>query len=322
MSFPLLSPGALPGETTLEIGAGALNFLAMLALYRAFAPSGKASARARAHANRRRELRTSLLAPKKATRQKKSITAVRGMLERLKLTRGEEVRKSAEQLAQAGWRGGDALTLYLGVRIALPPVLAILAYVLAPLVLVHAPAIERVLVGAAGIAVGAFAPTLFVTNAAQKRRQNIQLGLPDALDLFVICTEAGLGMDAAVTRVAREIGPSGPELADELALLAIELGFLPRRSDALANFDKRINLASIRGLINALTQAERYGTPLAQSLRVLAAEFRNARMMRAEEKAARLPAILTVPMIMFILPPLFVILIGPAIVQVLEQFHK
>jgi tight adherence protein C len=322
MSFPSLPLGALLGETALEIGAGALNFLAMLALFRAFAPSGKANARARAHATRRRELRTTLLAPKKAARPKTSITAVRGMLERLKLTRGEEVRKSAELLAQAGWRGADALTLFLGVRMALPTALAILAYILAPLVLVHAPPFQRILVGAAGIAVGAFAPTLFVTNAAQKRRQKIQLGLPDALDLFVICTEAGLGMDAAVTRVAREIGPNGPELADELALLGIELGFLPNRADALASFDKRINLPSIRGLINALTQAERYGTPLAQSLRVLASEFRNDRMMRAEEKAARLPAVLTVPMIIFILPPLFVILIGPAIVQVINQFPK
>jgi tight adherence protein C len=141
-------------------------------------------------------------------------------------------------------------------------------------------------------------------------------GLPDALDLFVICTEAGLSLDAAVTRVGREIGGSCPELADELGLTAIELGFLPDRRDALLNLARRVAAPQVRGLVNTLVQTEKYGTPLAQSLRVLAAEFRDTRMMKAEEKAARLPAILTVPMIAFILPPLFVVLLGPAIVQV------
>jgi tight adherence protein C len=321
MSLADLLPSGVTGEAVVEIAAGVANFLALLALYRAFAPNGAINARARSHAKRRQELRSALLAPARSARRQKSVVAVRGLLERLKLTRGEEVRKSSELLAQAGWRSADALTMFLGVRLAMPLSLGVLAYLLAP-VLLHGPPTLRMLAGVAGIFVGAFAPSMYVKNAGQKRRQKIQRGLPDALDLFVICTEAGLSLDAAVARVSREIGANAPELGDELGLVAIELGFLPHRADALTNLAKRVDMPSIRGLVNTLAQTERYGTPLAQSLRVLASEFRNARLMKAEEKAARLPATLTVPMIVFILPPLFVVLIGPAIIQVLAQLHK
>jgi tight adherence protein C len=145
--------------------------------------------------------------------------------------------------------------------------------------------------------------------------------LPDALDLLVICAEAGLSLDAALTRVARELGGSAPQLADEFGLTSVELGFLPNRRQALLNLAKRTDLASVRGVVNTLVQTERYGTPLAHALRVLAAEFRDERMLKAEEKAARLPATLTVPMILFILPTLFLVLIGPAIIRTLETLH-
>jgi tight adherence protein C len=179
----------------------------------------------------------------------------------------------------------------------------------------------RATVAMMGMAAGAFAPTYLVKRACKKRLRLIQQALPDTLDLFVICSEAGLGLDTAISRVAREIIPNAPELADELGLTAIELGFLPNRRDALINLTKRTDSPSIRGLVNTLIQTERYGTPLAQSLRMLASEFRHTRMMKAEEKAARLPATLTVPMIVFILPTLFVVLIGPAIIQVLTAMH-
>jgi tight adherence protein C len=211
--------------------------------------------------------------------------------------------------------------MILGLRLALPLGLGILAFVLAPGVMHSISPVVRMCVGFAGIAVGGFTPSVAVKNSIQNRQRKIQLGLPDALDLFVICAEAGLGLEAAIVRVAREIGAGAPELADELGLTAIELGFLPNRRDALANLTRRVDAAPIRNLVNTLTQTERYGTPLAQSLRVLAAEFRNMRMMKAEEKAARLPATLTVPMIVFIMPPLFAVLIGPAIVQIMASLH-
>jgi tight adherence protein C len=134
----------------------------------------------------------------------------------------------------------------------------------------------------------------------------------------VICAESGLSLDAALDRVANEIGGASSELAEELSLTSIELGFLPERRHALLNLNRRTNLPSIRGVVNTLMQTEKYGTPLSQSLRVLANEFRDQRLLKAEEKAARLPATLTVPMIVFILPVLFIVLIGPAVLKVMD----
>jgi tight adherence protein C len=135
----------------------------------------------------------------------------------------------------------------------------------------------------------------------------------------VICAESGLSLDAALDRVANEIGDANVELGEELSLTSIELGFLPDRRLALLNLNRRTNLPSIRGVVNTLLQTEKYGTPLSQSLRVLATEFRDQRLLRAEEKAARLPATLTVPMIVFILPVLFIVLVGAAVIRVMDN---
>jgi tight adherence protein C len=165
----------------------------------------------------------------------------------------------------------------------------------------------------AGTLIGAYkAPDIFLKNRIDKRTAAIRKGLPDALDLLVICAEAGLTVDAAFNRVARELGKAYPELGDEFALTSIELGFLTDRRSAFENLAMRIDLESIRGVVTTMIQTEKYGTPLASALRVLSAEFRNERMMRAEEKAARLPAIMTVPLILFILPVLFIVILGPA----------
>lgn len=315
-------PAGFPVETVIEAVAAMATFTVVVILYRAFLPNDAMNARARAHAKRRTELRSQLLSPTRSAGRAKSVVAVRGLLERLKLTRSEEGRKASELLARAGWRSPDALTMFLGMRLGTPVGLGLLIFLLLPAWFHGLSPLLHALGAFGGVLVGAHAPTLFVNNTIGSRGQKIQRGLPDALDLFVICAEAGLSLEAALTRVAREIGPNAPELADELGLTAIELGFLPNRRDALANLAKRVETPSIRGLVNTLAQTEKYGTPLAQALRVLAAEFRNMRMMKAEEKAARLPAILTVPMIMFILPPLFIILLGPAIIQVLATFKK
>jgi tight adherence protein C len=166
---------------------------------------------------------------------------------------------------------------------------------------------------------GFFAPELYVSNLTSKRQLVLSKGLPDALDLLVICAESGLALDIALERVANEIGAANAELGEELELTSIELGFLPERRQALLNLSRRTNLPAIRGVVNTLLQTEKYGTPLSQSLRVLANEFRDHRLLRAEEKAARLPATLTVPMIVFILPVLFIVLIGPAIISVMDN---
>ena len=166
------------------------------------------------------------------------------------------------------------------------------------------------------------APDLWLGNKIKKRSDAVRKGLPDALDLLVICAEAGLTVDAAFNRVAKELGKAYPELGDEFGLTAIELGFLAERRQAFENLASRVDLEAVRGVVTTMIQTEKYGTPLASALRVLSAEFRNERMMRAEEKAARLPAIMTVPLILFILPTLFIVILGPAACSISDNLFK
>ena len=164
---------------------------------------------------------------------------------------------------------------------------------------------------------GAKLPSIMAHNARTKRYGVIQKGLPDGLDLMMICAEAGLSLSASLDRVSRELNLPYPELAEELGTTSIELGFLPDRKKALTNLAERVNMQEVRGIVSVLIQTEKYGTPVSQALRVLSAEFRMQRMLRAEQKAARLPAIMTVPMIVFILPTLFVVIIAPAVIKLL-----
>ncbi|MBU6207571.1 MAG: type II secretion system F family protein, partial [Alphaproteobacteria bacterium] len=166
------------------------------------------------------------------------------------------------------------------------------------------------------------APDIWMSNLISKRTTAIRKALPDALDLLVICAEAGLTVDAAFSRVSRELERAYPELCDEFMLTSIELSFLSERRQAFENLAKRVNLEALRGVTTTMIQTEKYGTPLASALRVLSAEFRHDRMMRAEEKAARLPALMSIPLILNILPTLFVVVIGPASCSIAAQFSK
>jgi tight adherence protein C len=178
----------------------------------------------------------------------------------------------------------------------------------------------RLLAAGAAALFGFFAPGIYIKNLTSKRKKRLQLGLPDALDLMIICAEAGLSLDATLLRVSRELQAACPDLAEELAITAAELTFLPDRRQAFENLNNRTDMSSIRGVVNTLMQTAKFGTPLANSLRVLAIEYRDARMFRAEEKAARLPALMTVPMILFILPTLFIVLMGPAALNIIDTF--
>jgi tight adherence protein C len=305
------------GRTLIALAAGVGNFLTILAVLRAMSPRDLVTARARRHARRRRELRAQRLAPKRAN-LRPGLTYAKNLVERLRLDRSDEARQVAEQLVQAGFRSPDAAKVFLAIRLISPMVVGFVAYTFAPWIVRDMPNATRVVVTAGAMLLGAYLPTILLRNAITRRQQALLKGLPDGLDLLVICAEAGLSLDAALSRVSREIGGGCPELADELGLTTIELSFLPDRREALANLAKRTAMPQLKALVNTLAQTERYGTPLAQALRVLAAEFRDTRLMKAEEKAARLPATLTVPMIAFVLPPLFVVLIGPAVIQVLK----
>jgi len=309
-------------ETGIAMVGGIGVFVTLVALGRAFVPHDPMAARIKSHQQRRQHLLQQILtvdAPEGNAKQD-FVHLIRKVVEQLKLTRGDEARKTTDKLAQAGWRSRDMLAVYLGARLLMPFVAGGGALFLVTMMGENLSMLSAVSAAGAGVLVGAYLPVLLLKNAVARRYQKIRRQLPDALDLLVICAEAGLSLDAALTRVAREMGPSAPELSDEVGLTAIELGFLPNRRQALLNLVRRADIPPIRAVINTLMQTERYGTPLAHSLRVLAAEFRDDRMMKAEEKAARLPAIMTVPMILFILPCLFVVLIGPAIIQVIETF--
>jgi len=226
-------------------------------------------------------------------------------------------------LARAGIRSQDAMVKYLFAQISLPFLFGSVTFIdinvlhLMPL----GPEFGLVASGVATL-LGFYAPRIYLRNAADKRAKQMQLALPDGLDLMVICAEAGLSLDATLVRVSRELGNTWPELAEELAITAAELTFLPERRMAFENLNTRTDSDGIRGVVNTLQQTAKFGTPLAQSLRVLAAELRTARMTRAEEKAARLPALLTIPMMIFILPTLFIVLLGPAAISVMDTFSK
>jgi tight adherence protein C len=245
------------------------------------------------------------------------------LMRRLRRMQSGQLDRIRGKLLTAGFRSREAIGIYVGAKLAGPFLLAAVAFLLVYGVQVgHLPMAWRPAVPLAAVLLGFLAPDLYLRNAAAKRRHALQKALPDGLDLLVICAEAGLSLDAALNRVAEEVAISAPELADELALTAVELNFLPERRLALANLAKRVDLPAARGVVNTLIQTEKYGTPLAQSLRVLSAEFREQRMLRAEEKAARLPATMTVPMILFILPTLFIVLVGPAMIDVYDSMTK
>jgi tight adherence protein C len=222
---------------------------------------------------------------------------------------------------QAGYRNTDAVVIYQVARLTLPLVVGLVGVILFYGLKTFPTHESMYPVYSIGfVFFGLKLPDILVTNQKNKRTEAIRKGLPDALDLLVVCAEAGLTLDSALNRVAKELGRAYPELSDEFSLTAIELGFLPERRQALLNLSERVDLPALRGVVTTLVQSERYGTPLASSLRVLSAEFRNERLMKAEEKAARLPATLTVPLILFILPTLFVVLLGPAACKVADDF--
>jgi tight adherence protein C len=314
-------PFGLTAENLLLVLMTAVAFMTVLAVWYGLIERDPMERRARVLADRRTELRASVLKERgQSRRQQESLSVMRRVVKSLKLMQSQQSSKLTDRLAQAGLRSRDAVTVFLFFKVATPVLLAAAVFLLVHFLEIAdlSPAVRLCAVlGGAGL--GFFAPELYVSNLTSKRQLALSKGLPDALDLLVICAESGLALDIALERVANEIGAANPALSEEIELTSIELGFLPERRQALLNLSRRTNLPAIRGVVNTLLQTEKYGTPLSQSLRVLANEFRDQRLLRAEEKAARLPATLTVPMIVFILPVLFIVLIGPAIISVMDN---
>jgi tight adherence protein C len=249
-----------------------------------------------------------------------SMATLKRLVEALKLTRGEEAQSTADKLLKAGYRSREALVVYMGIRLVLPVILTSLVFLV--VAMFHLTMAQLGLSGS-GIAISAtYLPPMVLKKITTARNRRFTRVLPDVLDLLVICAEGGLSLDGALNRVSKEFRRFLPEMADELGLTAIELGFLPQRRDALDNLSKRVDIPGMHSLTHTLIQTERYGTPLAHSLRALSSELRDERMLKAEEKAAKLPATMTVPMILFILPATFIVLIGPAALNVFRIMHR
>jgi tight adherence protein C len=226
-----------------------------------------------------------------------------------------------QKLRMAGFRGQNPLTKFLFFRLVLPfaGLALTLLYILVLGGLADKPFLIKMFACVAGAYAGFYLPVIYVSNRATKRKQSIQLAWPDALDLMLICVEAGMSVEAALRRVADEIGSQSVDLAEEFVLTNAELSYLQERRQAYENLAARTGLDSVKAVSQALIQAERYGTPVAHALRVLASESREMRMTAAEKKAAALPPKLTVPMILFFLPVLFAIILGPAGIQVSQR---
>jgi len=238
-------------------------------------------------------------------------------VERFDLKKAFQDDSTVDKLAMAGLRGQGELTRFLFQRLAYPVGIFLVAAIY---LLILSPGdrplyINLVYAIGAGL-LGAYMPVLLLKNKTQKRQASIRRSWPDCLDLLLLCVEAGMSMEHAFKRVAKEIGAQSVELAEELTLTTAELSFLEDRTRAYDNLGRRTGLDNVKAVMTALIQADRYGTSVGQALRVMAEEGREARMMEAEKKAAALPPKLTVPLIIFFLPVLFIVILSPAMIKV------
>ncbi|MBL6616121.1 MAG: type II secretion system F family protein [Reyranella sp.] len=271
-------------------------------------------ARLRALRTRRMKTRSEQSRAAKPTTRQTSLGLMRQLADRLNLLRGAAADQTTRKLRQAGFHSRDASVVYVFVKLALPLASGFLVILLTSTVIqVSEDMILPVWMGA--VLVGFVMPELYIKNVTQKRREILNGVLPEGLDLLTICVEAGLSIDAAFRRVAKEMRGSMAELATEFEMTAIELTYLPDRQQALENMAERSDSPAVAALVNALRQTEKYGTPLANSLRILSQEFRQTRASKAEEKGARMPALMTVPLMVFILPTLIAVLLAPALMS-------
>jgi tight adherence protein C len=306
--------------------SGVAAFAVMLAIYAVSTVGDPMTKRVKALNDRREQLKAGITASTKRraklVQRNDTTDRMRSLLSSLKVLQDSQVKDAQVKLMQAGIRSKEWAVGVIFGRLALPIVFGgiMLFVVYGTETFATWSPLKRYGLVAITFLLAYKAPDIFLKNKITKRSNAIRKGLPDALDLLVICAEAGLTVDAAFHRVAKELGRAYPELGDEFTLTAIELGFLTERRQAFENLATRVNLDAVKGVVTTMIQTEKYGTPLASALRVLSGEFRNERMMRAEEKAARLPAIMTIPLILFILPTLFIVILGPAACSISDAF--
>ena len=311
-------------QNLLSLLVGLLAFATVLTLLSSMTEGASLDKRMKAVAERRDELkRRSRAALQGGALRQTDEGFKKRVVERLNLTKLLEDPKVAERMIQAGFRGPKPLTTFYFFRFATPFIFLALVFVyLFVLNDFGLPVMTRVAITAAAVAAGFYAPNVYIANRVTKRRTSIMQAFPDALDLLLICVESGMSIEAAINKVSQEIGGASIDLAEELTLLSAELSYLPDRRMAYENLGRRTNHPGVKSVATAMTQAETYGTPLASALRVMAKENRDLRLSAAEKKAAALPAKLTVPMILFFLPVLFIVILGPAIINIQDTMAR
>jgi len=311
-------------ETMITILVGMAAFATVLTVTAPFLETDRLKARMKSVGQERDRLRAAQRAQlvtgesaKLRDRVNKNIATQ--LVEGLNLRKIFEAESSRDLLRQAGLRSERHLVTYLAARFAVPLVLGLLVFIYSSTLYADkvAPPMRFAAAGV-GIIFGYYLPSIFLKNLVKRRQDSIKRAWSDALDLMLICVESGMSIEMAFQRVAREIGSASVPLAEELTLTVAELSYLQDRRKAYDNLGKRTGLATVKSVVTSLIQSERYGTPLGTALRVLAQENRDMRMSDAEKKAAALPPKLTVPMILFFLPVIFVIILGPSIIRVMN----
>jgi len=249
-------------------------------------------------------------------REQQTKDYMRRVVDRFSLQKAFVDENTADALARAGFRGQGHLTTYVFMRFVTPFALLIAAFIYLSFVKPENPLYLNAVISIGLGIIGSYLPVLLLKNTTTKRQQSIRRSWPDCLDLMLLCVESGMSVEHAFKRVSKEIAQQSPELSEELTLTTAELSFLDDRSRAYENLGKRTGLDGVRSVMTALIQADRYGTSVGQALRVMAEEGREQRMNEAEKKAAALPPKLTVPLILFFLPVLFIVIIAPALIKV------
>jgi tight adherence protein C len=314
----------LTPQIVVMAGSALAAFLTVITLALPALARDRMNARMKVMATERDKMRASRMTDLAKDKQGKLRAQPKGFMQQivdqLNLRKAFDTDEVRDKLKMAGFRGEGPRYAFVFFRFVMPIVLFIGALIYLFLMSTHnMPPLMRL---GASIGIGYFGyylPTIFLQNLIQRRQESIKNAFPDALDLLLICVQSGMSIEAAFAKVSKEVGTQSLELAEELSLTTAELSYLQERRQAYENLGTRTGLPGVKAVATSLIQAERYGTPISQALRVMAKENRDQRMAEAEKKAAALPPKLTVPMIVFFLPVLFVVIIGPAIIQVMKM---
>ena len=314
-------------EFYIALAAGFGVALTILAAAMFFAPDpqrDKLNKRLKQVQQERRELRDAHLksaSQRRAADGERQVQMMRRALKKFNMEAWISDPELKMKLAQAGRRGRNEAVRFLFMRLVAPPVMAVIAFLYLYYV-VQPESFDAARYILATLGVGAFGyylPGVLLSNQRQKRQTELMKAYPEALDLLTICVESGMSIEQAFNRVSAELSGESATLAEELRITTAELSYLGDRRQALENLATRTQLAAVRSITSAMIQAEKYGTPIAQALRVISQEARDEAMARAEQKAASLPAKLTIPMIVFFVPALFVVILGPAGLQMMAN---